>query len=249
MRILVTVKRVIDPYARIRVRADHTGVETAHVKMAINPFDEIALEEAVRLKEKGDAKEVIVLSVGSCASQETLRGALALGADRATLIETDEDLQPLSVAKLIQAFLLIESCDVVLMGKQSIDGDHNQTGQLLAALLKWPQATFASKITPQGEYLEVVREVDEGLETLCVKRPAVITVDLRLNEPRYPTLPNIMKAKQKSLAVLKASEMNVDLQPQIKILRVDAPPVRKAGEKVNSAAELVQKLRNEAKVI
>ncbi len=249
MKILVAVKRVVDFNVKVRVRADGTGVETANVKMSMNPFDEIAVEEAVRLKEAGTASEIVAASCGAHACQETLRTALALGADRAVLVETDAELQPLAVAKLLRAIVQKESPQLVILGKQAIDDDCNQTGQMLAALLGWSQATFASKLKIQGDKAEVTREVDGGLETISVKLPAVLTTDLRLNEPRYVTLPNIMKAKKKTLEVLKPDALGVDVAPRLKTLKVEEPPKRKAGVKVPDAKTLVQKLRGEAKVI
>jgi electron transfer flavoprotein beta subunit len=249
MKVLVPVKRVIDFNVKVRVKADGTGVETANVKMSMNPFDEIAVEEAMRLKEAGTATEAVVVSCGAHACQETLRTALALGADRAILVETDAELQPLAVAKLLAAIVKKESPQLVILGKQAIDDDCNQTGQMLAALLGWPQATFASKVKIAEGKAEVTREVDGGLETISVRLPAVITTDLRLNEPRYVTLPNIMKAKKKPLEVLKPDALGVDVAPRLKTLKVEEPPKRKAGTKVPDAKALVQKLRNEAKVI
>jgi electron transfer flavoprotein beta subunit len=249
MKILVTIKRVVDYNVRIRVKKDQTGIETANVKMSMNPFDEIAVEEAVRLKEKGLATEIVVASIGGPTSQETLRAALALGADKAILVETDQELQPLAIAKLLKEVVNQEQPNLVLMGKQAIDSDNNQSGQLLAGLLSWPQATFASKITLAADSVEVVREVDQGLETLRLKLPAVVTADLRLNQPRYASLPNIMKAKQKPLTILKAADLGVDLNSRIKVLDISEPPKRSAGIKVASVAELVQKLHEEAKVI
>lgn len=250
MKILVPVKRVIDAYVTVRPKADGSDVETANVKMSMNPFCEIAVEEAARLRESGAATEIVALSAGPAACQETLRTALAMGADRALHIQTDAELQPLAVAKLLKAAVAKENPQIVLMGKQAIDGDHNQTGQMLAGLLGWPQATFASKITVNGpDAATVIREIDGGLETLNIKLPAVITVDLRLNEPRYATLPNIMKAKKKPLDVLTPDFLGVDISPRYKTLNVAEPPKRKAGVKVSSVAELVEKLRNEAKVI
>lgn len=249
MKVLVAVKRVIDFNVRVRVKADHTGVETANVKMSMNPFDEIAVEEAVRLKEKGAATEVIVISIGGAKCQETLRTALAMGADRAILVETDLEPEPLAVAKILKAVVEKEGGGLVLAGKQAIDDDSNQTGQMLAALLGWPQGTFASKITIADGKAEVVREVDGGLETLSLKLPAVVTTDLRLNEPRYASLPNIMKAKQKKLDVLKAEALGIDVSPRLKLLEVREPSKREAGVKVTSVAELVDKLKNEAGVL
>jgi len=249
MKILVSVKRVIDFNVKVRVRADGSGVETANVKMSMNPFDEIAVEEAVRLKEAGVVTEIVVVSCGATACQETLRTALAIGADRAILVETTAELQPLAVAKLLKAVCAKENPKIVIMGKQAIDDDSNQTGQMLAALLGWPQATFASKIRLSGEKAEVTREVDGGLETLSIKLPAVVTTDLRLNEPRYVTLPNIMKAKKKTLEVLKPEALGVDVSPRLSTLKVVEPSKRKAGVKVADVKALVDKLRNEAKVI
>jgi electron transfer flavoprotein beta subunit len=249
MKILVAVKRVVDFNVKVRVRADGTGVEIANVKMSMNPFDEIAVEEAVRLKEAGTATEIVVVSCGTQACQETLRTALALGADRAVLVESDVELQPLAVAKLLRAIAQKENPGLVILGKQAIDDDCNQTGQMLAALLGWPQATFASKLKIAGDKAEVTREVDGGLETISIKLPAVVTTDLRLNEPRYVTLPNIMKAKKKPLELLKPEALGVDVAPRLKTLKVEEPPKRKAGAKVPDAKTLVQKLRNEAKVI
>jgi electron transfer flavoprotein beta subunit len=249
MKILVAVKRVVDFNVKVRVKADGSGVETANVKMSMNPFDEIAVEEAIRLKEAGTATEIVAVSCGAQACQETLRTALALGADRAVLVETDAELQPLAVAKLLRAVAQKENPRLVILGKQAIDDDCNQTGQMLAALLGWPQATFASKLKVAGEKAEVTREVDGGLETISIKLPAVMTTDLRLNEPRYVTLPNIMKAKKKPLETLKPDALGVDIAPRLKTLKVEEPPKRKAGVKVPDARALVQKLRNEAKVI
>jgi len=249
MKILVAVKRVVDFNVKVRVKADGSGVETANVKMSMNPFDEIAVEEAVRLKEAGTATEIVAVSCGTQACQETLRTALALGADRAVLVETDAELQPLAVAKLLRAIVQKEGPNLVILGKQAIDDDCNQTGQMLAALLGWPQATFASKLKIEGEKAAVTREVDGGLETIAIKLPAVVTTDLRLNEPRYVTLPNIMKAKKKTLEVFKPDALGVDVAPRLRTLRVEEPPKRKAGVKVPDAKALVQKLRNEAKVI
>jgi len=249
MKVLVSVKRVVDFNVKVRVKSDGTGVETANVKMSMNPFDEIAVEEAMRLKEAGAAKEVIAVSCGIAACQETLRTALAIGADRAILVESNEELQPLAVAKLLKAVCEKEKPEIVIMGKQAIDDDSNQTGQMLAALMGWPQATFASKVAVAGGRAEVTREVDGGLETISIKLPAVITTDLRLNEPRYVTLPNIMKAKKKPLENLKPDALGVDVAPRVKTLKVSEPPKRKAGVKVADAAALIDKLRNEAKVI
>jgi electron transfer flavoprotein beta subunit len=249
MKVLVPVKRVVDYNVKVRVKADGSGVETANVKMSMNPFDEIAVEEAMRLKEAGVVKEVLVVSCGTSASQETLRTALALGADRAILVESDAELQPLAVAKLLKAVVEKEKPDFAILGKQAIDDDCNQTGQMLAALLGWSQATFASKVKIADGKAEVTREVDGGLETIAVKLPAVITSDLRLNETRYVTLPNIMKAKKKPLETLKPDALGVDVSPRLTTLKVEEPPKRKAGVKVPDAKTLVEKLRNEAKVI
>jgi electron transfer flavoprotein beta subunit len=249
MKVLVPVKRVVDFNVKVRVKGDGSGVETANVKMSMNPFDEIAVEEAIRLKEAGIATEIVAVSCGVQACQETLRTALALGADRAILVETDVELQPLAVAKLLRAIVQKESVQLAILGKQAIDDDCNQTGQMLAALLGWPQATFASKVKIADGKADVTREVDGGLETLSVRLPAVITTDLRLNEPRYVTLPNIMKAKKKPFEVLKPDALGVDVAPRLKTLKVEEPTKRKAGVKVPDAKTLVQKLRSEAKVI
>ena len=249
MKVLVSSKRVVHFNVKVRVKADASGVETANVKMSMNPFDEIAVEEAVRLKEAGTATEIVVVSCGVQACQETLRTALAIGADRAILVQTDVELQPLAVAKILKAVSLKENPGLVLLGKQAIDDDSNQTGQMLAALLAWPQATFASKVRIADGKAEVTREVDGGLETISIKLPAVVTADLRLNEPRYVTLPNIMKAKKKTLEVLKPDALGVDVSPRLTVLKVVEPAKRKAGTKVADAKALVDKLRNEAKVI
>ena len=249
MKILVPVKRVVDYNVKVRVKSDQTGVDTANVKMSANPFDEIAIEEAVRLKEAGVATEVIAVSCGVTACQETLRTALAIGADRAILVETDAELQPLAVAKILKALADKEAPGLIIAGKQAIDDDSNQTGQMTAALLGWPQATFASKVTIADGKAQVTREVDGGLETLSIKLPAVVTTDLRLNEPRYATLPNIMKAKKKPLEVIKAADLGVDVTPHLKTLKVTEPPKRSAGVMVPDVAALVEKLRSEAKVI
>jgi electron transfer flavoprotein beta subunit len=253
MKILVSVKRVVDYNVKVRVKADGSGVETANVKMSMNPFDEIAVEEAVRLKEAGAATEIVVVSCGVQACQETLRTALAIGADRAILVETPageaSELQPLAVAKLLKAVVQKESPGLVILGKQAIDDDANQTGQMLAALLEWPQATFASKLRVEGGKAQVTREVDGGLETISIRLPAVVTTDLRLNEPRYVTLPNIMKAKKKTLEVLKPDALGVDVAPRLTTLKVVEPSKRKAGVKVADAKALVEKLRNDAKVL
>ena len=249
MKVLVPVKRVVDYNVKVRVKSDNTGVDIANVKMSMNPFDEIAVEEAVRLKEKGVATEVIAVSCGVQQCQETLRTAMAIGADRAILVQTDEELQPLAVAKLLKALADKEQPQLIILGKQAIDDDCNQTGQMLAALLGWPQATFASKVTIEDGKATVTREVDGGLETVALTLPAVVTTDLRLNEPRYVTLPNIMKAKKKPLDVVKPADLGVDVTPRLKTLKVAEPPKRSAGIKVPDVATLVQKLKNEAKVI
>ena len=253
MKVLVPVKRVIDYNVKVRVKSDGTGVDLANVKMSMNPFDEIAVEEAVRLKEKGAATEVIAVSCGVTQCQETLRTAMAIGADRAILVECADELQPLAVAKLLKALMDKEQPGLVILGKQAIDDDCNQTGQMLAALADLPQATFASKVEVEGTLpggkAKVTREVDGGLETLSISLPAVITTDLRLNEPRYVTLPNIMKAKKKSLETVKPADLGVDVTPRIKTLKVSEPPKRSAGIKVPDVATLVAKLKNEAKVI
>jgi electron transfer flavoprotein beta subunit len=249
MKVLVPVKRVVDYNVKVRVKADQTGVETANVKMSMNPFDEIAVEEAMRLKEAGVATEVIAVSCGVLACQETLRTALAIGADRAILVETDVELQPLAVAKLLAAVAKKEGPSLMILGKQAIDDDSNQTGQMVAALLGWPQATFASKVVIADGRAQVTREVDGGLETLKLNMPAVVTTDLRLNEPRYVTLPNIMKAKKKPLENVKPADLGVDVTPRLKTLKVTEPPKRSAGIRVPDVATLVAKLKNEAKVI
>lgn len=249
MKVLVGVKRVVDYNVKIRVKADQTGVELANVKMAMNPFDEIAVEEAVRMKEAGRATEIVAVSLGPAVCQETLRYALALGADRALLVQTDQELEPLAVAKLLQALVQREHPDLVLLGKQAIDDDCNQTGQMLAARLEWPQGTFASKVELGEGELRVTREIDGGLETVTLTLPAVVTTDLRLNEPRYAKLANIMKAKKKPLEVIEAEAMGVDLTARLVTLKVSEPSPREAGIRVGSVAELVERLRNEAKVI
>ena len=249
MKILVGVKRVIDYNVKVRVKADGTGVETANVKMSMNPFDEIGVEEAVRLKEKGVATEIVAVSMGPAAAQETIRTALAMGADRGILVQTDAELQPLAVAKLFKAIVAKEAPQLVIVGKQAIDDDCNQTGQMLSALLGWSQGTFASRLAPADGKLEVTREVDGGLETLSIALPAVITTDLRLNEPRYASLPNIMKAKKKPIETLTPEALGVDASPRLTTLKVVEPPKRLAGVKVKDVAELVDKLKNEAKVI
>ena len=249
MKVLVPVKRVVDYNVKVRVKSDGSGVDIANVKMSMNPFDEIAVEEATRLKEKGAVTEVIAVSCGVLQCQETLRTAMAIGADRAILVETAEELQPLAVAKLLKALVDKEQPQLVILGKQAIDDDCNQTGQMLAALLGWPQATFASKVELADGVITVTREVDGGLETLALTLPAIITTDLRLNEPRYVTLPNIMKAKKKQLDNIKPDELGVDVKPRIKTLKVSEPPKRSAGIKVPDVATLINKLKNEAKVI
>ena len=249
MKIIVPVKRVVDYNVKVRVKADGSGVDLANVKMSMNPFDEIAIEEAVRLKEKGVATEVIAVSCGVAQCQETLRTAMAIGADRAILVESSEELQPLAVAKLLKALVDKEQPGLVILGKQAIDDDCNQTGQMLAALADLPQGAFASKVEVDGQTLKVTREVDGGAETLSLSLPAVITTDLRLNEPRYVTLPNIMKAKKKTLDIVKPEDLGVDVKPRLKTLKVVEPPKRSAGIKVPDVATLVAKLKNEAKVI
>ncbi len=249
MKVLVAVKRVIDANVKVRVKADRSGVETANVKMAMNPFCEIAVEEALRLKEKGVATELVVVSAGAQPCQETLRAALAMGADRAVHVLTEAPLEPLSVAKLLRAVVGRESPQLVILGKQAIDDDNNQTGQMLAALLGWPQGTFASKVVIEQGGVSVTREVDGGLETVALKLPAVVTTDLRLNEPRYASLPNIMKAKKKPIDTLKPEELGVDVAPRLQLVQIEEPEKRKAGVMVETVAELVDKLRSEAKVI
>ena len=249
MKVIVPVKRVVDYNVKIRVKADQSGVETANVKMSMNPFDEIAVEEAVRLKESGVVSEIVAVSVGSAPCQETLRTALALGADRAIHVETDQETQPLGVAKVLEKIVSTEEPQAVIMGKQAIDDDFNQTGQMLAAKLGWSQATFASKVEVDGSAALVTREIDGGLETLKVTLPTVITTDLRLNEPRYVTLPNIMKAKKKVIDKVTPESLGVDVAPRLKTIKVTEPPERSAGQKVDSIAGLVDKLKNEAKVI
>jgi electron transfer flavoprotein beta subunit len=249
MKLIVPVKRVVDYNVKVRVKTDGTGVETTGVKMSMNPFDEIAVEEAVRLKEKGIATDIIAVSLGIAACGETIRTALAMGADRGILVETDADLQPLAVAKLLHAIALREDPRLIILGKQAIDDDMNATGQMLAALLNWPQATFASKLVLDGDALQVTREVDGGLETLALTLPALITTDLRLNEPRYASLPNIMKARKKPIETLTPAALGIDPTPRLKTVKVAEPGGRKAGVKVASVAELVDKLRNEARVI
>ena len=249
MKVLVAVKRVIDYNVKVRVKADGTGVETANVKMSMNPFDEIAVEEAIRMKEAGTASEIVAVSMGVAQSQETIRTALAMGADRGILVRHDGELEPLAVAKLMKAIVEREEPGLVIVGKQAIDGDNSQTGQMLAAMLGWPQGTFAFKIETEGEKLKVTREIDGGLETVLLAAPAVITTDLRLNEPRFASLPNIMKAKKKPIDTMTPEDLGVDVTPRVEVLKVVEPPKREAGVKVADVAELVAKLKNEAKVI
>ena len=249
MKILVPVKRVVDYNVKVRVKADQSSVELANIKMSMNPFDEISIEEAIKLKEAGAATEIIAVSVGVVQCQETLRTALAMGADRAILVETSAELQPLAVAKLLKALCEKESPQMVILGKQAIDDDSNQTGQMLAALMNWPQATFASKVTVRGDMAEVMREIDGGMETIEIKLPAIITTDLRLNTPRYATLPNIMKAKKKPMDVMTPEALGVDVTPRLKTLKVVEPPKRKGGVILPDVAALIDKLKNEAKVI
>ncbi|HLU00552.1 MAG TPA: electron transfer flavoprotein subunit beta/FixA family protein [Burkholderiaceae bacterium] len=249
MKVLVPVKRVVDYNVKVRVKSDQSGVDIANVKMSMNPFDEIAVEEATRLKEKGVATEIVAVSCGVTQSQETLRTAMAIGADRGILVQTDAELQPLAVAKLLKALVDKEQPQLVILGKQAIDDDANQTGQMLAALLDWPQATFASKVEVEGDKVKVTREVDGGLETIALSLPAIVTTDLRLNEPRYVTLPNIMKAKKKQLDTVSPEDLGVDVAPRLKTLKVVEPAARKAGIMVPDVATLVDKLKNEAKVV
>lgn len=249
MKVLVPVKRVVDFNVKVRVKSDQSGVDIANVKMSMNPFDEIAVEEATRLKEAGKATEIIAVSCGVLQSQETLRTAMAIGADRAILVETDVELQPLAVAKLLKAIADKEQPQLIILGKQAIDDDANQTGQMLAALLDWPQATYASKIEIDGDKVKVTREVDGGLEVVALTLPAIVTTDLRLNEPRYVTLPNIMKAKKKTLENLKPADLGVDVTPRLKTLKVEEPAKRSAGIIVPDVKTLVEKLKNDAKVI
>jgi electron transfer flavoprotein beta subunit len=249
MKVLVPIKRVVDFNVKVRLKSDGSGVDIANVKMSMNPFDEIAIEEALRLREAKVATEVVAVSIGPQKAQETLRTALAMGADRAILIKTEIAIEPLTVAKILKAIAEQEKPDIIILGKQAIDDDANQTGQMLAGLLGWPQGTFASKITPADGSLRVTREVDGGLQTILLKLPAVLTTDLRLNEPRYASLPNIMKAKSKPLADIDAATLGIDLEPRIKIVKTQEPSARKAGVKVASVAELVAKLRDEAGVI
>ena len=249
MKVLVPIKRVVDYNVKVRPKADESGVDLNNVKMAINPFCEIAVEEAVRLKEAGSASEIIAVTVGAENAQEQLRTALALGADRAILVETDLEVEPLGISKVLKAIVEKESPNLIVMGKQAIDGDNNQTGQMLAALMNYPQATFASELKIEGEKAVVTREVDGGLQTISINLPAVVTSDLRLNEPRYASLPNIMKAKQKPLEIINSDDLGVDLNPRISTLKVSPPPEREAGIIVESVDQLVEKLKNEAKVI
>ena len=249
MKVLVPVKRVVDYNVKVRVKSDNTGVETANVKMSMNPFDEIAVEEAVRLKEKGIATEIIAVSAGPQAAQEQIRTALAMGADRGILVEHDGVLEPIAVAKILKAIVAKEAPQLVLLGKQAIDDDMNATGQMLAALLGWAQGTFASKLEVAGDSATVTREVDGGLETVTIKLPGIVTADLRLNEPRYASLPNIMKARKKPIDVVKPADLGVDPAPRLTVLKVEEPAKRQAGKKVASVQELIEKLRNEAKVI
>lgn len=249
MKVLVPIKRVVDHNVKVRVKADNSGVDLANVKMAMNPFCEIAVEEAVRLKESGAVSEIVVVTIGAKAADEQLRTALALGADRAIRVETEEDAQPLAIAKALKAVYEKESPNLVILGKQAIDGDNNQTGQMFAALTGLPQGTFASKVVVEGDKVQVTREIDGGLQTVELNLPAVVTTDLRLNEPRYASLPNIMKAKKKPLDVISADELGVDFTPKVKVLKVEAPAEREAGIIVGSVDELVDKLKNEAKVI
>ncbi|WP_135081094.1 electron transfer flavoprotein subunit beta/FixA family protein [Terasakiella sp. SH-1] len=249
MKVLVAVKRVIDYNVKIRVKSDNTGVETANVKMSMNPFDEIAVEEAIRLKEAGTVEEVVIVSMGEKKCQETIRTALAMGADRGILVETGEELQPLAVAKLLKGIVEKENPDMIILGKQAIDDDNGQTGQMLGALLDWPQGTFASKVVVADGSVDVTREVDGGLQTVKLALPAIVSTDLRLNEPRYAALPNIMKAKKKPLETVSPADFGVDVAPRLKTLKVEEPAARSAGIKVETVTELVDKLKNEAKVI
>jgi electron transfer flavoprotein beta subunit len=249
MKILVAVKRVVDYKTHIRIKADQSGIETANVKMAMNPFDEIAIEEAVRLKEKGIASEIVAVSIGVTQCQEILRTALAMGADRGIFVETTEEIQALAAAKILQAIVKQETPQLVILGKQAIDDDNNQTGQMLAGLLNWPQGTFASKLEVLSDSVTVTREVDGGLETLSLNLPAVITTDLRLNEPRYISLPNIVQAKRKTIAVIPLPDLGLDTKSRLQVLTVTAPEARRSGIKVGSVSELVDKLKNEARVL
>ena len=249
MKVLVPVKRVIDFNVAVRVKADRSGVDLANVKMAINPFDEIAVEEAVKLKEKGAASEIVAVSIGPTGAQETLRTALAMGADRGILVKHDGPIEPIAVAKVLKAIAEEEQPGLIILGKQAIDDDSNQTGQMLAALLDWPQGTFAAKLEIANGEASVTREVDGGLQTVALKLPAIVTTDLRLNQPRYASLPNIMKARKKPIETVKPADLGVDPAPRLTVLKVEEPPKRQAGKKVGSVQELVEKLRNEAKVI
>ncbi|MFO1172397.1 MAG: electron transfer flavoprotein subunit beta/FixA family protein [Hyphomicrobiaceae bacterium] len=249
MKILVPVKRVVDYNVKIRVKSDGSGVELANVKMSMNPFDEISVEQAIRMKEAGLATEIVAVSIGPDKAQETIRTALAMGADRGILVQVDDIVEPINVAKILKAVVAAEQPGLVIVGKQAIDDDCNQTGQMLAAMLGWPQATFASKIVVEGGKAQVTREVDGGLQTITVNMPCVVTSDLRLNEPRYASLPNIMKAKKKPLDIKKPADLGVDIKPRLKVLKTVEPPSRKAGVKVKTVAELVQKLKSEAGVI
>ncbi|WP_376099985.1 electron transfer flavoprotein subunit beta/FixA family protein [Roseomonas sp. CCTCC AB2023176] len=249
MKLLVPVKRVVDYNVKVRVKPDGTGVETANVKMSMNPFDEIAVEEAVRLKEKGVATEIVAVSIGPAQAQEQIRTALAMGADRGILVEHDGTIEPIAVAKILKAIVAKEQPGLVVMGKQAIDDDMNATGQMLAAMLGWAQGTFASKVEVAGDAVNVTREVDGGLETVRLKMPAIVTTDLRLNEPRYASLPNIMKARKKPIETMKPADLGVDPSPRLRVIKVEEPSKRQAGVKVSSVQELVQKLRTEAKVI
>jgi len=249
MKILVPIKRVVDANVRVHVKSDGSGVDTANVKMAINPFCEIAVEEAVRIKEAGKAEEIIVVTVGTSQCQDILRTAMAMGADRGIIIESGDAVQPLGIARLLKSIIEKEAPDLVILGKQAIDDDNNQTGQMLAALLGWPQGTFASRVTLGDGKVDVTREVDGGLETVSLNMPAIITTDLRLNEPRYVKLPNIMKAKKKPLETIAVADLGVDVTPSLKVLKVEEPPKRSAGVKLADVSELVDKLKNEAKVI
>ena len=249
MKVLVPIKRVIDANVQVRVKADQSGVELTNVKMAMNPFCEIAVEQAVRMKEEGTATEVVLVSVGNRSVQETLRAGLAMGADRGVHVQTDDALEPLAIAKLLKAVVEKEEACLVILGKQAIDGDNNQTGQMLSALLGWSQGTFISEMELAGDTVKVTREVDGGLQKIDIKMPAVLTADLRLNEPRFASLPNIMKAKKKSIDAMSAADLGIDVAPRLKVLKVEEPAARAAGVKVASVAELVEKLKNEAKVI
>ncbi len=249
MKILVPIKRVVDYNVKIKVKSDNSGVDLENVKMSMNPFDEIAVEEAVRLKEKKICNEITAISIGSVKSEETLRTALAVGADKGILVETEEDVQPLEVAKILKEVIKKNSPDLVLMGKQAIDDDSNQTGQMLSALLNWPQGTFASKLEINGKKINVTREIDGGLETLSMELPAIVTTDLRLNEPRYASLPNIMKAKQKPIEKITPSDLNIEIKQRLKTLKVTEPPKKESGIKIDSVQELISKLHDEEKVI